>query len=349
MLFSLEHGLIALSVIYCCVLLYATFVLKSKKSKTNNFTSKEILDALLFAIPISSALYFLDSLLFPVSFTKILATNAPLLLVLTYVIVDELFWRGFVFKKLNLFAQIGLFAAVTALVFSNGNLNLFINYFISLVAIGATCSVSLQLAGPLAATLTRVFFVIFALIPSDSRSIPLYFILLFAPIAYLYYKKNNLRSALDVLKITPPVQSKKQIAIQAFTLVIATFLILLLEALVLNSAHANDGEKIAATINQFSLIALIVAVTLGPIAEEVFFRGFLQGKFGVVLTAIAFGLLHFGYGSLTEIIGALSIGLLFGWWVKYKNSTLWPVLIAHVIYNAFAITIALNGTGLITW
>ncbi|MDP3741684.1 MAG: CPBP family intramembrane metalloprotease, partial [Candidatus Micrarchaeota archaeon] len=85
------------------------------------------------------------------------------------------------------------------------------------------------------------------------------------------------------------------------------------------------------------LLAIIVAATLGPFAEEVFFRGFLQKYLGVFITAVIFAVLHYGFGSVTEIIGAFTAGLILGYWVKYRNTNLWPAIIAHALYNLLSI------------
>ena len=77
-------------------------------------------------------------------------------------------------------------------------------------------------------------------------------------------------------------------------------------------------------------------LTLGPVAEELFFRGFLQKRIGVFLTSIVFALLHTGYGSIAEVLGAFIASMVLGWWVK-KHDDVAPTIIAHAFYNMLSI------------
>ncbi len=308
--------------------------------KTLSLQKHSLLNSVLFALPLSALLYFAEQTTFQNTFTNELLSIGPIF-VLIYLLLDELIWRGIVANKINSLIHIPIYALITALIFSSTVESFFFN-FISLLTIAAVTTLALLRAGPLAAILTRIFSVLFVLAASQSQSVALYSLLLFGPIAIIYAQNKNIRKTLNELKLSAPVQSKIEIIKQTIMLIAATLFILMLETLVLSAANANDTSKVAATINTFPVVALIVAVTIGPIAEEIFFRGFLQPRFGVILTAVAFGVLHFGYGSIGEVIGAFTIGLLFGWWVKYKNSNLWPVILAHALYNLLAITIALN-------
>lgn len=84
----------------------------------------------------------------------------------------------------------------------------------------------------------------------------------------------------------------------------------------------------------FYLFTAVVA----PINEELFFRGILVPRFGIILSAIFFGLLHSSYNSTfgIEIIAAIIFGLIAGYVFKKSNS-LYPSIIAHILLNSFAI------------
>jgi membrane protease YdiL (CAAX protease family) len=91
------------------------------------------------------------------------------------------------------------------------------------------------------------------------------------------------------------------------------------------------------------IIVAVLATTLGPLCEELAFRGFLLpllvrslGAFaGIVLTALPFALLHgpqyhWSWQHLALLTG---VGCMFGW-ARYKtNSTGIPTII-HAGYNA---------------
>lgn len=124
---------------------------------------------------------------------------------------------------------------------------------------------------------------------------------------------------------------------QAAALILTLFIALTLEAIVLNLFLPGDSEKVAIAISTFSIYAIIISLTIAPFAEEVFFRGLLQKRIGIVLAALVFALLHFSFGSVTELVGAFTAGIILGWWVKYRNPSLWPAIIAHSAYNAISI------------
>ena len=90
---------------------------------------------------------------------------------------------------------------------------------------------------------------------------------------------------------------------------------------------------------------LIVMITLvGPVAEEVFFRGLLYGwlrvRWGIRpalgLSAALFALLH---GDPVAFVPILGLGLLFAWVYERTGSLLAPVAI-HVLHNAGMLALA---------
>jgi len=87
----------------------------------------------------------------------------------------------------------------------------------------------------------------------------------------------------------------------------------------------------------------IFAVTLGPLAEELGFRGFLQPLLvrslgpllGVVAAAVPFGLLHFQeYGNSWRHALLISLaGTAFGW-MRYRTGSTQASTLMHASYNA---------------
>ncbi len=129
----------------------------------------------------------------------------------------------------------------------------------------------------------------------------------------------------------------KQIVFDTFALFFVIIFILTLESVLLSVFNLDDSSKVAVVISEFSLLTIIISSTLGPFAEEVFFRGFLQKYLGVFIAALIFAGLHFGFGSVTEIIGAFTAGIILGYWVKYRSVSLWPAIAAHGFYNLVSI------------
>jgi membrane protease YdiL (CAAX protease family) len=89
----------------------------------------------------------------------------------------------------------------------------------------------------------------------------------------------------------------------------------------------------------FALNAL-VASTVVPFAEELFFRGvgvraFLPfgGIGAIAITALAFGL---GHGLLVALPVLVPFGLALGW-VRLRADSVWPGVLAHGFYNGSAL------------
>ena len=98
-----------------------------------------------------------------------------------------------------------------------------------------------------------------------------------------------------------------------------------------------------------SIIVTIVLVgILGPIAEEIFFRGYvlpgLVKRFGIgwalLLSSVMFGMFHIDPGA---IVPTFALGLALGW-VYLKTGSIWPAMFAHGLHNTVAVLIAKYAT-----
>lgn len=93
---------------------------------------------------------------------------------------------------------------------------------------------------------------------------------------------------------------------------------------------AQNATAISGTLPLFLYTALV-----GPVAEEVVFRGFIMDRllpygkgFAIVLSAVLFGVMH---GNFLQGLFAFGAGLVFGY-VAVEYSLKWSALI-HVINN----------------
>ncbi len=154
-------------------------------------------------------------------------------------------------------------------------------------------------------------------------------------------RKKTWLATLNDLRLNPIKANVGKTALHAIALFFIIFSLLTLEALVLSIFNLDDSDKVSLVISNLTLPAIIVAATLGPFAEELFFRGFLQKHTGVILSSVAFGLLHFSFGSIVEILGAFTASAVLGYWVKYRNPSLWPAIIAHAGYNLASILLVM--------
>lgn len=92
-----------------------------------------------------------------------------------------------------------------------------------------------------------------------------------------------------------------------------------------------------------------MGITLGPLLEELVFRGYLfwgvhwflrrfisqSGWLTVVVIAAVFALSHFAKPGIThsQIASVFGTGLLYGW-LRLKSDSTVPAVFAHTSYNA---------------
>lgn len=104
----------------------------------------------------------------------------------------------------------------------------------------------------------------------------------------------------------------------------------------------NWRPWIAAPVAASAMRVLAVCV-LGPLAEELVFRGWLFGvlekRIGalmtIAITALGWALLHFSYGwqvVLVIVVDGLLLGL-----ARWKTRSVFPPIAMHAFYNLYAI------------
>jgi membrane protease YdiL (CAAX protease family) len=109
------------------------------------------------------------------------------------------------------------------------------------------------------------------------------------------------------------------------------------------------SDELSEVIKQVSnnVLGCISIAVLGPILEEVLFRGAIQGYLmrkynptvGIVVAALVFGLIHM---NPIQIFYAFCLGLVFGW-MYYRTRSLMPVIIGHVLNNSLAAVTMIMG------
>ncbi|MWB96431.1 CPBP family intramembrane metalloprotease [Flavobacterium sp. GA093] len=127
--------------------------------------------------------------------------------------------------------------------------------------------------------------------------------------------------------------------LKLFLAVLATGLLMLLFK---NPAESAILKKTLALFKSNFLLLFFTCVTAG-ITEELIFRGYLLPRLellfknrtlAIILSSILFGLLHFGYGTLFNIVGPIVIGLVFALqYEKYRNIKI--VILCHFLWDLF--------------
>ncbi len=165
------------------------------------------------------------------------------------------------------------------------------------------------------------------------------FLLLF-PFGYLKLvdKEKNLIKELGLV-----FQGLKKTFLNALILFLALFFVSFILSTVFTFLNLNDLEKVSEIALELKKSYLLLAYLLifRIFAEEIFFRGFLVKKTGVIISSILFALAHIGYGSIIQVFGAFILGLILA--LNFKlNKSLIPNILAHMAYNAVIIFIILK-------
>jgi len=104
-------------------------------------------------------------------------------------------------------------------------------------------------------------------------------------------------------------------------------------------------DKLAGHGLGWSYAAFAVSVAVGaPICEELYFRGLLQPSLqrrigqiaGLVVTAVAFGLLHLGDNPIEAVFPLAAFGLIVGL-LAWRTGRLGPGIIAHMTFNGITV------------
>ncbi|MDE1869565.1 MAG: CPBP family intramembrane metalloprotease [Candidatus Micrarchaeota archaeon] len=136
--------------------------------------------------------------------------------------------------------------------------------------------------------------------------------------------------------------SRKKISLGFVSLGIVIFLALFCLELMVNLISTITGVTINTNVDLLLSSAplwfFIFTSVIAPINEEIFFRGFLVPRLGIVVSAVIFGLMHASYNSSfgIEIIAAIIFGLVAGYVFKKTNS-LYPSIVAHILLNTLAV------------
>lgn len=93
-----------------------------------------------------------------------------------------------------------------------------------------------------------------------------------------------------------------------------------------------------------TVIGFLAIVIVGPIMEELLFRGWIMRVFlerttpskAIIYSALIFGLIHM---NPVQIVYAALIGLILGW-LYYKTGSLIPSIIMHIVANAASFVIS---------
>jgi membrane protease YdiL (CAAX protease family) len=135
----------------------------------------------------------------------------------------------------------------------------------------------------------------------------------------------------------------------AVAIVVAVPLTILFNAF--SSTEVSTPEQVSADVSTGGkVLAVVLAVAIAPIAEELFFRGVLFRSIrdrrgfavGAVVSALLFGLVHYVPSPWKDALLLQSIMVFTGFalaWIYERRGSIAANMAAHVTFNAIGITL----------
>lgn len=131
-----------------------------------------------------------------------------------------------------------------------------------------------------------------------------------------------------------------------WSLVIGCSVIFLIDALMSQLTFLPDWMEHTFDLLQSGWLGIICIAILGPILEELLFRGaitkVLLQKYNptkaIILSALIFGIVHL---NPVQVVGATLSGLLFAW-IYYKTGSLISCILIHILNNSLSVFLGLR-------
>lgn len=172
-------------------------------------------------------------------------------------------------------------------------------------------------------------------------SIAFSFIFPLIAFSYLFYKGNSMQEVIRELGLSID-KLKARYILTGIGLFALFFIIQILAGIIEYITGYNISTNVASLLAGLPLYFYIFAFLIAPINEEILFRGFMVPRFGVVISALIFGALHYlSYFSIAEFVAALLFGLAAGYVLK-KTTSLYPSIVGHILFDFVNILILLN-------
>jgi membrane protease YdiL (CAAX protease family) len=154
----------------------------------------------------------------------------------------------------------------------------------------------------------------------------------FLVISYLLHKGKSLKRIVKELGLSRKALNRRTIGYGL--LLFAIYVIIIFAIATISSiTGVQINSNVQQTIGGYPIWALVFLSIIAPLNEEIAFRGFLVPRIGVLFSGLLFAVLHFGYGSVSEIVIALWFGLAGGYVFK-RTKSLYPSLMTHILVNS---------------
>ncbi|MHB1830111.1 MAG: CPBP family intramembrane glutamic endopeptidase [Candidatus Micrarchaeaceae archaeon] len=162
----------------------------------------------------------------------------------------------------------------------------------------------------------------------------------------LLFKKLNFSKAAQSLGFSQKKGAKKIGKLRLLWLGLAIFLAIFIfeiaVGLIGQATNTQINTNVSTVLAGAPLWFYIYSAIIEPINEELFFRGFLVPRMGILASSLIFGFAHYTYYSTfgIEVIAAFTFGTLAGYVFK-KTKSIYPGIIAHILVNSLAVIVIL--------
>lgn len=148
------------------------------------------------------------------------------------------------------------------------------------------------------------------------------------------------------LKGDKRIWSPVSVAYLGWSVVIGLATIFLIDFVMSKLSFLPDWMGATFDVLQSGWLGIICISVLGPVLEEMLFRGaitkVLLQKYSpvkaVILSALIFGIFHI---NPAQVVGAVLSGVLFAW-LYYKTGSLVPGILIHILNNSLSVFLSLH-------
>lgn len=151
-----------------------------------------------------------------------------------------------------------------------------------------------------------------------------------------FFFNGLLFSNVKMTDIIPPLKLLTLIRVVG-TYILTMIIIMTFFVILILIGVKPDTYSVINRIKSLGPIIAVFALITAPVAEEIFFRGALLPKIGLLPTSFLFSLSHIMYGSLYEMVAAFILGLSLG--IVYKRWGINHSILLHTIVNTVSLIV----------
>ena len=166
-------------------------------------------------------------------------------------------------------------------------------------------------------------------------------LLIIIPIIWYYIvNRYDLRKIFEKLKVTLKNIDNAFLWGIVTTIIIFLIFFIIEYLLIIIGFKPDDLGNIQDLEKYFTPVSLFILISVQPVAEEIFFRGFLLDKIGsfagqniaIFSTAILFGFAHMSYGKIYPVFFPMIMGIFLAY-IVIKTRNIYSSILAHIFFN----------------